>query len=83
MRFETKEQLIELINNIESDEIYTLNAKSQVKPIEFEVVYECCRQNGSLDLLNEEDYNKIKQDREYCDKTYLNINSACKTLFIW
>ena len=83
MRFKTKEQLIELINSIESDEIYTLNIKSQVRPIEIEVVYECYRQNGALDLLDEDDYNSIKQDVKYCNKTYLNINSACKTLLIW
>lgn len=83
MRFTTKDQLIELISSIESDEIYSLNFKSQVKPIDIEVVYEYHRQNGALDLLSEDDYNVIKQDVDYCRKTYLNIDSAVKTLLIY
>lgn len=83
MRFSTKEQFIELINSIESDEIYTLNAKAQIKPVELEIMRECYRQNGGLDLFSEEEWIKIKEDVEYCDKTYLNIEAALKTLLIY
>lgn len=83
--------LFELISNFRinhpdtqlSDEIYTLNHKSQVKRIQADVVYECYRTNGSIDLPSHDDWIKIKKDKEYCDATYLNIDSANITLLVY
>lgn len=83
--------LIELISEFRirhpevelSDETYTLNHKSQFKRIQADVVHECYRTNGEMDLLSHDEWLKIKEDQEYCQKEYFNIDAANITLLIY
>lgn len=80
----TKKELLKLLDQCSDlDEIYTITHSGKLDLAKAHIAYCCYKTNGAVDLLEPEDFAKIKEDAEYCDKTYLNINASELTLVVY